>query len=132
MGNQAVGKHLFTLGERNLVMWDQVRGVELRFLPRELGDAGAALALQKCLFFLSPVWLLSLVSPWKALAHSTAEQIGSSTANELLLGWGENIFLRKHLHSSCSCWDVGVAKGSVSSLGHALHGCFSVSFVSVF
>lgn len=42
-------------------------------------------------FFLSPVWLLSLVSPWRALAHSTAEQIASSTANGLLLG-GEKIF----------------------------------------
>lgn len=41
----------------------------------------------------------------------------------------ENIFLRKYLHSSCCCWDVSNAKGSVSSLGHALHGRFSVRFL---
>lgn len=45
VGNQAVGKHLFTLGKRNLKMWEQVPGVELGVLPREPSDAGAALAL---------------------------------------------------------------------------------------
>lgn len=64
--------------------------------------------------------------------HSRADSISHSKWAPL--GWGENIFLRKHLHSSCSCWDVGnaVAKGSVSSLGHALHGCFIVCFVLFF
>lgn len=58
-------------------MWEQVPGMDLGLLPRELGDGEAALALRKCLVF-----LISSLAPVSGVSmegigtfHSRADSI---------------------------------------------------------